>query len=35
MDTYATLLPYFDPKGKSYPWQEAATPLSARRPACT
>jgi multiple sugar transport system substrate-binding protein len=27
MDTYATLLPYFDPKGRSYGWQEAATPL--------
>lgn len=27
MDTYATLLPYFDPKGRSYSWQEAATPL--------
>lgn len=27
MDTYATLIPYFDPKGRSYGWQEAATPL--------
>ncbi|HET9648094.1 MAG TPA: extracellular solute-binding protein [Microlunatus sp.] len=27
MDTYATLIPYFDPKGRSYSWQEAATPL--------
>ncbi len=27
MDTYATLIPYFDPKGRSYTWQEAATPL--------
>lgn len=27
MDTYATLVPYFDPKGRSYSWQEAATPL--------
>ena len=27
MDTYATLLPYFDPKGKSYSWQEAVTPM--------
>ena len=27
MDTYATLLPYFDPKGKSYCWQEAVTPM--------
>lgn len=27
MDTYATLLPYFDPKGRSYSVQEAATPL--------
>ena len=23
MDTYATLVPYFDPKGRSYSWQEA------------
>ena len=27
MQTYATLIPYFDPKGRSYSWQEAATPL--------
>ena len=27
MDTYATLIPYFDPKGTSYSWQEAATPM--------
>jgi multiple sugar transport system substrate-binding protein len=27
MDTYATLLPYFDPKATSYSWQEGATPL--------
>jgi multiple sugar transport system substrate-binding protein len=27
MDTYATLLPFFDPKGKSYSWQEAVTPM--------
>jgi len=27
LDTYATLIPYFDPKGRSYTWQEAATPL--------
>lgn len=27
LDTYATLIPYFDPKGRSYSWQEAATPL--------
>ena len=27
MDTYATLLPYFDPKGQSYSWQEAVTPM--------
>jgi multiple sugar transport system substrate-binding protein len=27
MDTYAKLVPYFDPKGRSYSWQEAATPL--------
>jgi multiple sugar transport system substrate-binding protein len=27
MDTYATLIPYFDSKGRSYSWQEAATPL--------
>jgi multiple sugar transport system substrate-binding protein len=27
MDTYASLIPYFDPKGRSYSWQEAATPL--------
>lgn len=27
MDTYATLLPYFDPKNRSYSWQEGATPL--------
>ena len=27
MDTYATLVRYFDPKGRSYSWQEAATPL--------
>lgn len=27
MDTYATLIPFFDPKGRSYSWQEAATPL--------
>jgi multiple sugar transport system substrate-binding protein len=27
MDTYATLIPYFDPKGRSYSVQEAATPL--------
>ena len=27
MRTYATLIPYFDPKGRSYSWQEAATPL--------
>lgn len=27
MDTYATLLPYFDPKGRSYSWQEAVTPM--------
>lgn len=27
MDTYATLIPYFDPKGRSYTWQEAATLL--------
>lgn len=27
MDTYATLIPYFDTKGRSYTWQEAATPL--------
>ncbi len=27
MDTYATLIPFIDPKGRSYTWQEAATPL--------
>lgn len=27
METYATLVPYFDPKGRSYSWQEAVTPL--------
>lgn len=27
MDTYATLLPYFDPKSRSYSWQEGATAL--------
>lgn len=27
MDTYATLIPYFDPKGRSYSWQEAVTPM--------
>jgi multiple sugar transport system substrate-binding protein len=27
LDTYAKLIPYFDPKGRSYTWQEAATPL--------
>lgn len=27
MDTYKSLLPFFDPKGRSYTWQEAATPL--------
>ncbi len=27
MTTYATLIPYFDPKGRSYSWQQAATPL--------
>lgn len=27
MDTYATLIPYFDPKGRSYGWQEAVTPM--------
>ena len=24
MDTYATLIPFFDPKGRPYTWQEAA-----------
>jgi multiple sugar transport system substrate-binding protein len=27
MDRYAELLPYFDPNGRSYAWQQAVTPL--------
>jgi multiple sugar transport system substrate-binding protein len=27
MDHYRELLPYFDPKGRSYSWQDAVTPL--------
>ena len=27
MDHYAQLLPYFDPNGRSYSWQQAVTPL--------
>ncbi len=27
MDHYGKLLPYFDPDGRSYSWQEAVTPL--------
>ncbi len=27
MDHYKQLLPYFDPKGRSYSWQDAVTPL--------
>jgi multiple sugar transport system substrate-binding protein len=27
MDHYAQLLPYFDPNGRSYAWQQAVTPL--------
>jgi multiple sugar transport system substrate-binding protein len=28
MDHYKQLLPFFDPKGRSYSWQDAVTPLS-------
>jgi multiple sugar transport system substrate-binding protein len=28
MDHYKQLLPYFDPKGRSYSWQDAVTPLA-------
>lgn len=31
METYATLVPFFDPKGTSYSWQEAATPLANKK----
>jgi multiple sugar transport system substrate-binding protein len=27
MDRYAELLPYFDPNGRSYSWQQAVTPM--------
>ena len=33
MKTYATLIPYFDPKGRSYSAQEAATPLANKKAA--
>ncbi len=33
MKTYASLIPYFDPKGRSYDAQEAATPLTNKKAA--
>lgn len=33
MKTYGTLIPYFDPKGRSYSAQEAATPLANKKAA--
>jgi len=31
MDYYKQLLPFFDPKGRSYSWQDAVTPLTAKK----
>jgi multiple sugar transport system substrate-binding protein len=31
MDHYRELLPYFDPKGRSYSWQDAVTPLANKK----
>jgi multiple sugar transport system substrate-binding protein len=31
MDHYKQLLPYFDPKGRSYSWQDAVTPLNSKK----
>jgi multiple sugar transport system substrate-binding protein len=33
MDYYRQLLPYFDPKGRSYSWQDAVTPLVSKKAA--
>ena len=31
MEYYKQLLPFFDPKGRSYSWQDAVTPLTAKK----
>jgi multiple sugar transport system substrate-binding protein len=31
MDYYRQLLPFFDPKGRSYSWQDAVTPLASKK----
>jgi multiple sugar transport system substrate-binding protein len=31
MEHYRELLPYFDPKGRSYSWQDAVTPLATKK----
>jgi multiple sugar transport system substrate-binding protein len=33
MDYYKQLLPFFDPKGRSYSWQDAVTPLANKKAA--
>lgn len=33
MERYRELLPYFDPNGRSYSWQDAVTPLAAKKSA--
>jgi multiple sugar transport system substrate-binding protein len=33
MEHYRELLPYFDPKGRSYSWQDAVTPLANKKAA--